>query len=350
MPAASRWLDSYGTPVRTFGGAWPAHWRDRAFALGVAATILFSGRRYEVIYFLMQGLHLALGLPVAQALGKPVVMKFSGSSIITMMKDSWLGRLELRLLQRWARRVMVLNDGMIEEAVAAGFDRAQLAWMPNPVDTDDFCPVPPEENQRLRAQLDIPAGAQVVVYVGRLAPEKELRSLLGAFRQVLDRHPGALLILVGDGPDGPSLHSRAAESGIAANVRFTGRVAIPVVREWLQCADVFTLVSSNEGLPCSLIEAMSVSLPSVVSNIPANAQLVQDGVHGLVVPLRDENAIAAALNKLLDNPASRARLGAAARQRILKNYSTDHVTSRYEMLFADILGQARFSTSAGGQA
>ena len=134
MPDVSRWTDPAGVPVRIFGRHRLA--RDHAFALGVARTLLWERRRYQIVYFLMQGLHLAVGLPVARLLGKPVVMKVSGSGIITVMRGSWLGRLELWFLRRWARRVMILNPGMAEEAAAAGLDPDRLLWMPNPVDTD----------------------------------------------------------------------------------------------------------------------------------------------------------------------------------------------------------------------
>ena len=140
MPDVSFWIDPAGVPVRIYGRHRLT--RDYAFALGVARTLLRERRRYQIVYFLMQGLHLAAGLPVARLLGKPVVMKVSGSGITTSMRGSWLGRLELRFLRRWARRVMILNPGMAEEAAAAGLDPDRLLWMPNPVDTDEFAPPP----------------------------------------------------------------------------------------------------------------------------------------------------------------------------------------------------------------
>ena len=140
MPDVSFWTDPAGVPVRIFGRHRLA--RDYAFALGVARTLFRERRRYQIVYLLMQGLHLAAGLPVARLLGKPVVMKVSGSGITTSMRGSWLGRLELRFLRRWARRVMILNPGMAEEAAAAGLDPDRLLWMPNPVDTDEFAPPP----------------------------------------------------------------------------------------------------------------------------------------------------------------------------------------------------------------
>jgi glycosyltransferase involved in cell wall biosynthesis len=100
---------------------------------------------------------------------------------------------------------------------------------------------------------------------------------------------------------------------------------------------VFALVSSNEGLSCSLLEAMSTGLPSVVSDIPANAQLIDSGTQGLRIATGDHEAIAQALAKLLGDDALRKRMGAAARQRVLENYSTCRVVERYEALFHEAL-------------
>ena len=339
MPDVSFWIDPAGVPVRIFGRHRLA--RDYAFALGVARTLLRERRRYQIVYFLMQGLHLAVGLPVARFLGKPVVMKVSGSGIITIMRGSWLGRLELRFLQRWARRVMILNPGMAQEAAAAGLEPDRLLWMPNPVDTDEFAPCAPERRRELRARFGLEPSAPAVIFVGRLAPEKELPSLIRAFAAARRDVPNATLVLVGDGPMRSELEALAAGLSLASAVRFTGRQTSAEVREWLQASDVFALVSSNEGLPCSLLEAMSVGLPSVISNIPANVQLVETEVQGLHAALGSPDLIAGALHRLLLDAPLRARMGAAARQRVLAGYSVDKVMDRYEALFSETLDAER---------
>jgi glycosyltransferase involved in cell wall biosynthesis len=337
MPHTAHWIDPYGTPVSAIGRRWPPSWRDRIFALAVASHLLF--RRYDAVYFLMQGLHVAFGLPAARIRRKPIIMKFSGSGIIASMTRSFIGRVELKALAAWARPIMVLNEGMRAEAVNAGIDRQHLLWMPNPVDVDEFCPVSPEERLRLRGELDLSPFASVALFVGRLAPEKELPSLLTAFRRVVAAHPNALLALVGDGPEQSLLRSCAEQFGLTNHVRFVGRVPIEGVRRWLQASDVFTLVSSAEGFPCSLSEAMSAALPSVVSDIPANRQLISDGVHGILVGVRNQEALASGILKLFADPQLRSIMGGRARQVILANYSTDKVVDRYESVLANVIGR-----------
>jgi glycosyltransferase involved in cell wall biosynthesis len=272
---------------------------------------------------------------VARWLGKPIVMKISGSGIPTLMHASWLGRLELRWLNKWARRVMILNPGIAAEAVAAGLEPQRLLWMPNPFDTDEFVPCSSGMRQELRDRFKIPTQAGVAIYIGRLAPEKELPTLLGAFATVVERQPEALLILIGDGPCRRELEACVAQLGLADRVRFEGRQPAASICHWLQASDLFALISSNEGFPCSLSEAMAAGLPSVVTDIPGSVQLIDSGVHGLVVPVGDEARIADAIAGLLADPESRARMGQAARRRIVENYSTDKVLDRYEALFQE---------------
>jgi len=337
MPPVRDWTDPAGVPVRILTRSSRGRWKDILFAFRVAWNIWKERRNYEIVYFLMQGLHLASGLLAARALGKPILAKISGSGVISMMRGSLLGRLELRWIHTWARRLLVLNEGMIVEALDAGFVRDRITWMPNPVDTDEFRPAVPGEAANLRRQFALPAGAKIVTYVGRLSPEKGLPLLLRSFGLAARSVPDALLLLVGDGPMLAELKALAARHGLTAEqIRFAGRVNAPEVPSWLRVSDLFALTSPNEGFPCALSEAMSAGLPAVVTAIPGNVQLIASGVEGVAVQLNDEAATAAALVGLLNDQAARQRMGQLARQRIIDNYSVVTVAERYEKLFDQI--------------
>ena len=169
MPPVADWVDPCGLRVKLLGGRWPERVRGYVFTLGVIWTLISERRNYQIVYFLMHGLHVALGVPVAHLLGKPVVMKFSGSSLVAMMTQSFVGRMQVRFLGRWASRVLILNPGMVGNP-EAGLDPALLEWMPNPVDTGKFRPCSPEERARVRQELQITPDSPLVVFVGRLDP------------------------------------------------------------------------------------------------------------------------------------------------------------------------------------
>jgi glycosyltransferase involved in cell wall biosynthesis len=340
MPALSEWVDPCGLRVRIHGTAKSTRWRDVVYALGVAWTLFRERNDYEVVYFLMSGLHLATGLPVARLLGKPIVMKFSCSSFVLILRESFLGRIELNFLRRWATRILVLNPGMVEEALEVGFDRARIGWMPNPVDTDLFSPCTPEERVRIREDLKIGQDTPLAVFVGRLDPQKELPWLIGAFAKVVKELPDARLALVGDGSLRNEIQQLVASLDLDRNVIFTGRLPMGGVLKWLQAGDLFTLISAIEGLPCSLIEAMSAGLPSVVSNIPAHTQLIDNEVEGMVTVLGDKESIAAGLVRVLSDREAGRRMGAHARSRILQQFSTPKVVDCYETLLAECRGRS----------
>jgi glycosyltransferase involved in cell wall biosynthesis len=157
---------------------------------------------------------------------------------------------------------------------------------------------------------------------------------------VAREQPDAILVLAGEGPSRSELEMQAG--AFAGNrIRFAGLVPVQDVRKWLQASDIFALVSSLEGLPVSLIEAMAVGLPSVVSDIPANTQLVDSGRHGLVAPVQDDLEIGHSLMLLIEDEALRKRLGEEARAQVSVLYSTERVVMMYERLFADLLASKR---------
>jgi 2-deoxystreptamine N-acetyl-D-glucosaminyltransferase/2-deoxystreptamine glucosyltransferase len=148
-----------------------------------------------------------------------------------------------------------------------------------------------------------------VAYLGRLAPQKDVGTLLEAFAYLPS---GTRLLLVGDGPDRAALQRRAQRFG--SRVHFAGFVPHAAVPAVLQHVDLLVLPSLYEDLSSALIEAMAAGLPVVATRVGGTADLVHDGVNGLLVAPRDPAALAAAISRILADPATAARLSAAARR------------------------------------
>lgn len=338
MPAARDWVDHYGVPVRIYSKHQSGVRNNLIYALRVGGMLFRERKKYQFVYFLMQGLHLAVGLPVAWLLKKPVLVKIAGSGEVSRMHKSPIGRTELCWINRWARRILILNEGMRQEAIDYGLAPERLFLMPNPVDTNEFSPATTDENHELRERFRMPQTAPVVMYSGRLAAEKSLPILIHAFSSVLRVVPEAVLVLVGDGPARAALSKLADKMGLnEQNIRFTGRVDPRDVSSWLKIATVFALVSPSEGFPCALEEAMSTGVASVVTDIPGNRQLVQNGVEGILVPVGDAQKIAESILRLIRNNELRRDLGRNAREHIVQNYSTQHVVKLYESVFEAVL-------------
>ena len=337
MPAVRDWIDPEGVPVRIYARRKEGTLKNVIYALRVAGMLIRERKNYHFVYFLMQGLHLALGLPVARFLRKPILVKIAGSGEVPRMSKSRIGRQELRWLNRWSKKVLILNEGMRPEAIEGGISPAKLQLMPNPVDVAEFSPANDEQQCNLRRELQVPQGIPVVMYAGRLAPGKSLPVLLEAFALVLKLVPDALLVLVGDGALRAALVEQSSKLGLDAHIRFTGRVSPQEVPHWLKIATVFTLVSPSEGFPCALEEAMSTGIASVASDIPGNRQLVENGHQSLLTPVGDVDAIADSIVRLIQDATLRERLACASREHIVQNYSTAHVVELYEAVFNEIM-------------
>ncbi len=172
------------------------------------------------------------------------------------------------------------------------------------------------EDDLLAVARPDPAGDDGPVVIGslcRLSPEKGLDTLLAAFARVAADRPAAVLAVAGTGAlDGP-LRARAAELGIADRVDFRGFVEDRVA--FYRGLDLFTVCSIEEGGPITGVEAMAAALPVVTTPCGAMPDRVRDGDEGLRVAVGDVDGLATALTRLVDDPALRRSLGAAARER-----------------------------------
>jgi phosphatidylinositol alpha-1,6-mannosyltransferase len=212
------------------------------------------------------------------------------------------------------------------EAIGAALSpgaRARLLRLPPPVDLDRFRPA-----------LQPPDGPARCVAVGRFVRQKGFDTLLRAWRRLLDDWPTGRpvpeLVLVGDGPQRPTLVRLVGELGIGTTVRMTGALPREGVLAELQAARVFALpVRSRwrglyaEGLGLAAVEAAACGLPVVVGRSGGAPETVVEGRTGAVVNPDDAAALAAAMRLLLLDPGRAAALGAAGRQHVAARFSAD---------------------------
>ncbi len=173
----------------------------------------------------------------------------------------------------------------------------------------------------------------MLTFVGRLVPPKDLLILRQAFEDL----PEGILMVVGDGELRPRAERFVREHRLETRVRFIGqRSDVPQI---LAASDVFVLSSRWEGLPYTIIEAMMAGLPVVATNVGGVSELVKDGVTGFLVPRRDPKALAEALQRLIDDPELRKRMGEAGRQKALREFTLDRMLRETEQVYAEVLGR-----------
>jgi glycosyltransferase involved in cell wall biosynthesis len=185
------------------------------------------------------------------------------------------------------------------------------------------------------------AGGQPhLLCVGRLVHLKGQSLLIEALAELARRDVSAVLTLVGDGPKRGELEQLARERGVADRVRFAGAVGQDTIRDIYRSADVVCLPSMAEGLPVVLMEAMALEVPVVSTRIMGIPELVEDARSGLLVTPSRLDELTDALARLIADPALRARLGRAGREKVLAEFDIDRSAHRLREIFAAALSEA----------
>jgi glycosyltransferase involved in cell wall biosynthesis len=282
---------------------------------------------------------------VAAALARtPYVLKLTGDSayerayrlglhrgtLEEFQSDRSLRTLPLRAERsshaRRAAHVVCPSAYLRDLVVGWGVPAGRVSVLPNPVPPVPDPPAPPEVSEP--AQRD----GTTFVFAGRLTAQKALGV---AFRAVA-RVPGAALLVAGEGPDRAELERLAAT--LDADVRFLGPQPRERVLELFRGADAAVLSSAWENFPHTVVEALAVGTPVVSTAVGGVPEVVRDGENGLLVPVGDEDALAAALQRISGDPALRARLAAAAAPSV-ERFAPERVYGELERLLAGAAGR-----------
>jgi len=189
----------------------------------------------------------------------------------------------------------------------------------------------------VRAELAIEPGAPVIGAVALLRPQKALDVLLHATALLAAEWPSLQVLLVGQGPERQSLERLARSLGVEQAVRFLGyRTDVAAV---LGALDVAVCCSDFEGTPLAVLEYMDATLPVVATAVGGVPDLIEPGVHGLLVDPQDPPALAQAIAELLRDPERRRSMGARGRQRRRNEFGIDVLIHRLEDLYLELLAQ-----------
>jgi len=272
-----------------------------------------------------------LGRLAARIAHVPVVLFTAHGWAFTEGRADWKRRLLAlveRVAARWSTRIVCVSahDRRLAQEFGVG-GQTQLVVIRNGINA---LPPPRGDGDAVRRSLGVKE-PPLIVSVGRLASQKDPMTLLRAAQRLT----AGTVMLVGDGP------LRAAADRFVREHGLQDRVVMPGMRtdvaRILGVADVFALASRWEGLPLAIIEAMMAGLPVVATRVGGVPELVDDGVTGLIVPPGDSDALASALKRLMGDPELRRRMGQAGRERALRYFAEDRMTSETEKLYEDLL-------------
>ena len=321
-------LQAHGIPVTIIGKSWKfdpaAYWRLRRhirhLAPDIVHTWIFAANAY--------------GRWAAFSAGVPHVL--AGERCVDPWKHWYELALDRRLAKR-TQRILTNSSGVREFYVHHGLPAEKFVVIPNGIS-------PPatasgETRVQLLAELGLPANARLIGAVNRLWPQKRIKDLIWAADLLKCIRDDVHLLIVGDGPQRWRLEEYRDQVEIADRVHFLGER--PDVPRLLPHLDCLWLGSEYEGQSNAIMEAMAVGIPVVATDIPGNRDLVVPDVTGYLVPVGDRAAFARWTNLLLEDRELARRLGTAAQERMLTEFSVENMVSRHAALYEQVLGDEK---------
>lgn len=312
--------------------------RIGVWALRRALYRLFQAHRPALVHTRnLSGLDAVLPARLA---GVPCVHSEHGWDVDNLDGRAWKPLLLRRLHRPFIQQYIAVSRDLarfLEQTV--GVPRARVHCLHNGVDASRFHPSTQRERACLPEQFRDPARV-LFGTVGRLQDVKDQATLIRAFAALPTSGRGSPpgLVLVGEGPLETRLKALAGELGVAERTVFLGPSdAIPEV---MRALDVFVLPSLNEGISNTLLEAMASGLPVLATHVGGNRELFEDGVEGRFFAPGDVSALTRAFTTLLDDVATRARLGAASRARVEAHFSLPRMMEGYARVYDLAIGDS----------
>jgi glycosyltransferase involved in cell wall biosynthesis len=264
-----------------------------------------------------------------------IVGKLSGRPVVTTLHgkfyyyEKWRRRFALQLVSKFSQLVCVSEDlrGFVSEKI--GIPKNRIVTIYNGIDTELFAKS--EKAVLMKEKFGIKNGQKVVGTVANLNAMKGHTYLLKAIPSIIRDYPSVVFLFVGKGDQEEKLRKEALDLGIFEYVKFLGfRSDIP---ELLNLMDVFVLPSLSECLPLSVLEAMALSVPTVVTDVGGIREIIKDQETGYIVPPADPAALADKISLLLGDRTNARSIGLGGREAVDEKFSIETMLAQYQSLY-----------------
>jgi colanic acid/amylovoran biosynthesis glycosyltransferase len=308
-------------------------WQISDAELSELLSVLSETRaRLLHIYFGHIGVHL---LPLIRAWKHPSIVSFHGADVMVDMNKSAYREATLQMLDT-VTLVLVRSESLRRAVVDLGCDPEKIEIQRTGIPLEEF----PFRDR------DVPkSGEWRFVQAGRLIEKKGLPVTLRAFSTFLTKHPSAKLTIAGEGPLLPELQKFAGELGVTDRVSFTGFISQEQLREIYYRSHIFLHPSqtgrdgNQEGIPNSMLEAMATGLPVFATEHGGIPEAIENGVNGVLVPERDDEALARALLNATQDPDLLSRIARAGAEAVKHNFDWAAQAQRLEDIYLRIIGR-----------
>jgi glycosyltransferase involved in cell wall biosynthesis len=280
-----------------------------------------------------------------------LIGRWAGVPVVIAHEHNWAftGRalrpvIDRELIARCAGAMIVVSEDARRRMIEVErLPPERLVLLPNGVQA-----LPPGDGRALRGDLGIHRGDPVVGTVCIIRSEKALDVLVGAAALLREDFPRLRLLIAGDGPDRARVEALTERAGLSDSIHMTGaRTDVPDV---LAAIDIAVICSDYEGSPRSVLEFMDAGKPIVATDVGGIPEVIENGVHGVLVPPRDEAALAAALAGLFEDMDRGREMGARARDRCRRELSLDRTVESLQQLYEELHSRRNGNLETGSPA
>jgi mannosyltransferase len=298
---------------------------DGIARMGVADLAKLWRRRNPLIWHARRNNEMIVGV-LLRSLGWPLKLVFTSAA---QRHHTWITRWLIRRMDA----IIATND------ISASFLKREATVIPHGVDTDTYAPS--ADRAAAFAEANLP-GRYAIGCFGRVRAQKGSDVFVDAMCRLLPRYPDFTAVMVGAITPEQSgfandLKKRIEAAGLQSRIVITGELEIEEVQRWYRRLTIYAFTSRNEGFGLTLIEAMSVGAALVASRAGAAELVVEDGVTGVLTPPGDVDALVAALEPLMRDPALAADMGERGRARVLAKFSLDAEAAKIADAYRNVL-------------
>ncbi len=274
---------------------------------------------------------------IAKHTGAPIVHTYHTlyeQYVTYVIPSRYMGEKMVKQMSKYRLRkvkMVIAPTGKVEDTLRGYGLKNAIHVVPSGISLEQHhYRIDPEERNRKRCEIGIPAEHKVILNLGRLGTEKNLEELLYFFVDALAVEPELTFLIVGDGPDKENLEKLAAELGIGHNVIFTGMVPPSEVQKYYQLADAFVSASTSETQGLTYIEAAANGLPLICRQDPCLKGVIEEGINGFEYV--SEEDFVQKLQRVMDDSEWRMHAGKES-EKIAETFDKSHYVETMEHIY-----------------
>jgi glycosyltransferase involved in cell wall biosynthesis len=247
--------------------------------------------------------------------------------------ETTLNSFEVRAVNLWLKKMICVSEGVKNSFIRQGVDKSKCVVVYNGIDSKT---IPQASRKEIRTAWGISDNEIVIGTVGSLIKRKRIIYLIESIALIAHRSEQPVkCMIVGKGPEKENLMTNVNGRNLDSKIIFTDFQSDAI--SYINALDIFVMPSEKEGLPRVILEAMLMGKPVIASDITGSSELIVNGETGFLVPVGKTGAIAAAVLRLIENPALREQMGEKATERIIRNFPIEKYVNDVENVFAEVL-------------